>query len=271
MVLLLSSVQDYLFKLSNNILDVKYITSGGQSHVFKVLLNNSNEILVKVAVDYNIDFLTKEYKILKLFEGESNICQLYKLNDVENQTSFIIDTIKNVKVAFLFLENHGDSITSLIGKTNFLGIKYFWYILLAVIEALMKLHSKGIIHRDISPNNICIYNSTNDVTLIDMGLSFENTTRKKIDKKGIGTKRYQPIKFKQYKQKHDIESLCYVLWEIFDRFTFSEKQSIKSNYKRNCNIKVIIKLLDYINENDNIDYHDILNIIDDHKNAPLFI
>ena len=69
-----------------------------------------------------------------------------------------------------------------------------------MIRVIQEVHEKGILHRDLKPDNFCIGNGDNDLTkaslyLIDFGLSktyMENGTHipYKEGKKLVGTCRY---------------------------------------------------------------------------------
>ena len=83
-----------------------------------------------------------------------------------------------------------------------------------VMEALMHLHSRGILHGDISPDNL-LFDKNGSLKLIDFGAALQKgeTRREKNLKEG-----YAPVEQYQDKEKigpwSDIYALCAVWYEM---------------------------------------------------------
>lgn len=107
--------------------------------------------------DYGKECFLKEAQTLSQFIGNENICRIFSYFE-ENGTAYF---------AMEYLE--GESLQSYLNK-NGGKINYFdtMRIILPVMDALIDVHSKGIVHRDLSPDNIII-TKDNRIKLIDFG------------------------------------------------------------------------------------------------------
>lgn len=100
-----------------------------------------------------------EARNLAQFAGHPNIVQVYHYF-IENQTGYIVmEYLEGVSMRY-FLEVNEERISILYAKE----------IVLAAAHALSALHEQGILHRDISPDNIFLC-TDGKVKLIDFGTS----------------------------------------------------------------------------------------------------
>lgn len=93
----------------------------------------------------------------------------------------------------------GQTLTNIVQVSGCLNEKTVREILLSLLPVLEYVHSKGIIHRDIKPDNIILRNSNNKPVLIDFG-AVKETIRTAINSSGnptqsmvIGTPGYMPM------------------------------------------------------------------------------
>ncbi|MGB6294575.1 MAG: serine/threonine-protein kinase [Rivularia sp. (in: cyanobacteria)] len=93
----------------------------------------------------------------------------------------------------------GQTLTNIVEKQGCLNEQAVKDILQSLLPVLEYVHSKGIIHRDIKPDNIILRNSNHKPVLIDFG-AVKQTVRTAINSKGnptqsmvIGTPGYMPV------------------------------------------------------------------------------
>ncbi|MBE5954100.1 MAG: PASTA domain-containing protein, partial [Lachnospiraceae bacterium] len=88
----------------------------------------------------------------------------------------IFDSFRANNTVYIVMEClEGETLKSLLKREKKLSVEKATNIIVAVLQALKEVHSDGIIHRDISPENIFITN-TGEVKLIDFGAARNATT-----------------------------------------------------------------------------------------------
>ena len=107
--------------------------------------------------EYGKECFLQEAQTLAQFIGSENIVRIYSYFEENGTAYFVMDYIKGISL--------DDHIKQNGGKLSF---EETYRILAPVMNALSIVHSRGIIHRDIAPDNIYI---TNDgtVKLLDFG------------------------------------------------------------------------------------------------------
>lgn len=115
----------------------------------------------------------KQYRIqLKRFLMEArSIAQFGKAKDIVN----VYDFFEENNTAYIIMEHiDGILLKDYLEKCGRLSVEVALSLITPIIEAVKKIHSKGIIHRDVSPDNIFI-SSENSIKLFDFGsASFSN-------------------------------------------------------------------------------------------------
>lgn len=148
------------------------------------------------------------------------------------------------------------------------------------------MHNKGIIHRDIKPDNFLMGNKVNQniVYIIDMGLSkrfIDPNTGEHIpfkDGKSLtGTVRYSSIFTHQgmeQSRRDDLEGLSYVLIYFLRAMLPWQGQRAKTKkekYQKIMNKKIGTTLEDLCNEMPSNDYIYLNNIIDEFADLLLYV
>lgn len=103
------------------------------------------------------EWFLKEAETLAQFIGVEGIVRIHTYFE-ENQTAyFVMDYVEGVSFDE-YIKNSGGKVTYEVAES----------VLIRVIEALAVVHSKGIVHRDVTPDNIYITND-GQVKLLDFG------------------------------------------------------------------------------------------------------
>ena len=106
---------------------------------------------------YGKECFLAEAETLSKFIGNDNICRIYSYFEENNTAYFAMEYIE------------GESLQELLNRRGGkIGFEEAKEILLPVMDALSAVHAQGIIHRDISPDNIII-EADGTVKLLDFG------------------------------------------------------------------------------------------------------
>ena len=106
---------------------------------------------------YGMEQFLDEAKTLSEFIGNPNIVKVHRYFEENGTAYFAMDFVEGESFD-KYLKKRG-------GKISYREAER---ILLHVVDALAAVHSKGIVHRDVTPDNIYI-TSTEDVRLLDFG------------------------------------------------------------------------------------------------------
>jgi len=99
----------------------------------------------------------EEAKLVSKFNGNPNVISVYEFFYENNTAYFVMEALEGMDLKH-YLQNKGGKID--IGEALFVISK--------MLDALMVVHSAGVLHRDISPDNIYICQN-GDIKLIDFG------------------------------------------------------------------------------------------------------
>lgn len=115
---------------------------------------------------------------LKRFLMEArSIAQFGKAKDIVN----VYDFFEENNTAYIIMEHiDGVLLKDYLEKSGRLSVEAALGLITPIIEAVKKIHSKGIIHRDVSPDNIFI-SSENSIKLFDFGSASFNNGEKGMD------------------------------------------------------------------------------------------
>lgn len=175
-----------------------------------------------------------EVAILRILKDHPHIVKLYEVFESENSFYLIIEYLS------------GGGLFPRLAKKPFLNEKDIAKISLKVLEAAAFIHEKGIMHRDLSPENILLKNLEDDfhIKIVDFGLSCFIHEEKPIFIKcgtpGFFAPEILNNKIKSnslnYNEKCDVFSLGVMLYIMFtgkSPFNGKNKDEILENNRKN--------------------------------------
>ena len=194
--------------------------------------------------DFILEQIKREEEITKLCKSE-NIINFYQ--KLETQNSIIFELEYYSQNIMEYISNNGELRRE---PENFKNI------ILSLANALLIIHTKGVMHRDIKTNNIFLVNE-NDLSLIKLGDFGCSTYIKENTSDPIGTIIYcapEIINNLKYDEKCDLWSLGITLYELYFGFlpygynvTINTIMKAIYNPEKNFNYKKTnIHQLDYL-------------------------
>jgi serine/threonine protein kinase len=216
----------------------------------------------KVAI--KIESIQKETKLLK---NESIIYQYLQNMKGIPQVKWFGKDSKNYYMVINLL---GKSLQTLINRNKRFSLQLTLQIGIQVIEILETIHNKGLVHRDIKPDNFLLGLDKNSKNLYIIDFGFCRTflkNDKHVEMKNtfgiIGSMTYTSInshKYLEQSRRDDLESLGYMLIYFF--LGELEWQNIEDSETKNI---VIFEMKEKIGMNDKIPFI-LLNYISYVKN-----
>ena len=70
---------------------------------------------------------------------------------------------------FLYFSFHGRTLRQVFDPYSHFDKEFAWHFFRQIVEGLAHIHGQGIIHRDLTPNNI-FFDARNDIKIGDFGL-----------------------------------------------------------------------------------------------------
>jgi len=120
------------------------------------LLNN------EYPTDKELTLFNREFEIMRDLDGSGGVVKAYSLEKHNNSLAIVMEDIGGKSIA-QGLKNFNMSFDEKLT----LAIK--------ITQSLVQVHYKNIIHKDVNPSNFIWNTKTNEVKIIDFGLSTELT------------------------------------------------------------------------------------------------
>lgn len=192
-----------------NVLEL--IGQGGMGEVYRAIHKGLNRtVAIKMLSPEIMD--NKEFR--KRFQQEAqiiaqldhkNIIKVYDIDTYDNKLCIIMECID------------GESLESILKKTEKFDITHSIELTIEIAQALDYAHNRGIIHRDIKPDNIMLDKSGN-VKLMDFGIArMVDATLNTQTGLSMGTPKYmspEQAEGKKVKKTTDIYSLGIILYRL---------------------------------------------------------
>ena len=146
---------------------------------------------------------------LKSFQEEAQ--RLANLGSVDGVVN-VFDVFAANGTAYIVMEYlSGDTVAQMVEKSHMLGFGKTMNIIVPVLRSLIKIHKAGIIHRDVSPQNI-IRTGEGKIVLIDFGAARSNAFSISKSSMSVVLKQgYSPIEQYDNKLKQDTYTDVYAV------------------------------------------------------------
>lgn len=187
------------------------IGMGGMAVVYKAFDNVENKI---VAIKILKDEFSSNEEFLRRFRNESKaIALLTHPNIVDVYDVSFGDLIQYIVMEYI----DGCTLKEYIEREGSLNCDDAVYFTMQILKSLQHAHDKGIVHRDVKPQNIMIL-PDGTIKVMDFGIArFSRSDQRTITDKAIGSVHYispEQARGEKTDEKSDIYSVGVMLYEM---------------------------------------------------------
>jgi tRNA A-37 threonylcarbamoyl transferase component Bud32 len=197
---------------------VRVIGAGGMGTVYDV---EDTTILKRYVLKTLHAQLGTRVDLARRMQNEARtLARLNHPNIVEIFTAGV--TADELRLPYYVMERlNGQSLRLVLEKKGQLELSHAYHIVIDLLDALDHAHDKGVIHRDVKPDNIFLHRTTAAVTvtkLLDFGiLSLLDGTSRETAGRFLGTLRYaapEQLRGEKPTPKVDVYAVGLVLFEM---------------------------------------------------------
>ncbi len=202
----------YLGKRLDGRYEIKEIIGvGGMAVVYKAFDNVENRL---VAIKILKDEFVSNQEFLRRFKNESKaIAMLSHPNIVNVYDVSFGDLIQYIVMEYI----DGITLKEIIEREGSLRWKDAVHFTIQILKALQHAHDKGIVHRDVKPQNIMVL-SDGTIKVTDFGIArFARSDQRTITDKAIGSVHYispEQARGEKTDERTDIYSVGVMLYEM---------------------------------------------------------
>jgi eukaryotic-like serine/threonine-protein kinase len=260
-----------LDELGSGATGVTYRASRGNDQKLIVIKTIKNDLLYRKIKSANQEFKELDDAITN-FKNEAEILSNFKhrhivsyydhltikykllINNPDKKPDNKPYLVRQLNLLFLIMEYiEGETLEELLSRRNTpLENKEALGYIQQIGEALTLVHNKGVLHRDIKPQNIMVCNTTNDAVLIDFGIAREFNSKVTQTHTVAFTQGYAPPEQLEQRSKRgnytDVYGLAATLYYLLtkdhpphaferksDSSSFIEPKKINSNISDTVN------------------------------------
>lgn len=204
-------------KLINRVLDNRYkienvVGIGGMAYVLKAidLKNENRPVAIKIL---NEEFNSDESAVKRFINESEAVAMVDSPNIVKIYDVAMSESLKYIVMEFI----DGITLKDYIDKVGTLGWKEAVHYVRQILNALSHAHEKGVVHRDIKPQNVMLLRD-GKVKVTDFGIAKTPTSESlTMTDKAIGTVNYispEQASGGNVDEKSDLYSVGVMLYEM---------------------------------------------------------